>query len=264
MEITYDTGAKVILQGPVTYEVESPAGGFLSVGKLTARVENEAEGGRRKAEESNPQSPIPNPSSLSTVHYPLFTIKLRRHRDRPGYRIRCRGRSFWNDAVSAYFGQSKLEMRAGGKMGQEQSIVIGENESASAMMPVTGQGSSIAAIRRSVVDPERFVRQMPQGAMAGGDRLPMCVLTWFRLGEDDPAPSLRGGRRENQRPLGLRSSRSTRQADYSVNAAPVGSSLSVRFRAPRVLLVVPSAHRHQRQFHPRSLGLRGEDSRRVS
>lgn len=41
MEITYDTGAKVILQGPVTYEVESQNGGFLSVGKLTARVENE-------------------------------------------------------------------------------------------------------------------------------------------------------------------------------------------------------------------------------
>ena len=30
MEITYDTGAKVILQGPVTYEVESAAGGYLS------------------------------------------------------------------------------------------------------------------------------------------------------------------------------------------------------------------------------------------
>ena len=40
MEITYDTGAKVILQGPVTYEVESRDGGFLSLGKLTARVEN--------------------------------------------------------------------------------------------------------------------------------------------------------------------------------------------------------------------------------
>ena len=38
MEITYHTGAKVILQGPVTYEVESAAGGFLSVGKLTARL----------------------------------------------------------------------------------------------------------------------------------------------------------------------------------------------------------------------------------
>jgi hypothetical protein len=62
LEITYDTGTKVILQGPVTYEVESPDGGFLSLGKLTARVEKKAEGGRRKAEESNPQSLIPNPS----------------------------------------------------------------------------------------------------------------------------------------------------------------------------------------------------------
>ena len=39
MEITYDTGAKVILQGPCTYEVESTTGGYLSLGKLTARVD---------------------------------------------------------------------------------------------------------------------------------------------------------------------------------------------------------------------------------
>ena len=39
MEITYDTGAKVILQGPCTYEVTSSAAGHLSIGKLTARVE---------------------------------------------------------------------------------------------------------------------------------------------------------------------------------------------------------------------------------
>jgi len=36
MEITYDTGAKVILQGPATYQVTSRDGGFLSIGKLTA------------------------------------------------------------------------------------------------------------------------------------------------------------------------------------------------------------------------------------
>ena len=42
MEITYDTGAKVILQGPVKYEVESSNGGFLSVGKLTARLERKS------------------------------------------------------------------------------------------------------------------------------------------------------------------------------------------------------------------------------
>ena len=41
MEITYATGAKVILQGPVTYKVESRNGGFISVGKLTGTVEVE-------------------------------------------------------------------------------------------------------------------------------------------------------------------------------------------------------------------------------
>ena len=37
MEITYDTGAKVILQGPVTYSVETN-GGYLAVGKLTGKL----------------------------------------------------------------------------------------------------------------------------------------------------------------------------------------------------------------------------------
>ena len=44
MEITYDTGAKVILQGPVTYEVESN-GGYLAVGKLTGKLEKKEERG---------------------------------------------------------------------------------------------------------------------------------------------------------------------------------------------------------------------------
>jgi hypothetical protein len=38
MEIGYDTGAKVILQGPVAYVVESKNGGFMSVGKLTGKM----------------------------------------------------------------------------------------------------------------------------------------------------------------------------------------------------------------------------------
>jgi hypothetical protein len=38
MEISYESGAKVILQGPCDYKVESAHGGFLKVGKLVARV----------------------------------------------------------------------------------------------------------------------------------------------------------------------------------------------------------------------------------
>ena len=43
LEISYDSGAVVILQGPVRYEVESPAGGYLAIGKLTAKLEKRSE-----------------------------------------------------------------------------------------------------------------------------------------------------------------------------------------------------------------------------
>ena len=56
MEITYDTGAKVILQGPVTYEVEAN-GGYLAVGKLTGKLEKKT---------SDPQSLTPNPFRIRT------------------------------------------------------------------------------------------------------------------------------------------------------------------------------------------------------
>ncbi len=39
MEITYDSGAKVLLEGPVRYRIDSNNGGFLSNGKLTGKVE---------------------------------------------------------------------------------------------------------------------------------------------------------------------------------------------------------------------------------
>ena len=75
LEITYDTGAKVILQGPVTYEVNSAAGGYLAVGKLTARLEKKAEGGRRKAEEaSRSQSPFLLPPSTFVITTPTAIV----------------------------------------------------------------------------------------------------------------------------------------------------------------------------------------------
>ena len=53
----------MILQGPVAYEVDSRDGGYLSIGKLTAQLDN------AKSKAAN------RTSSLSTIHYPLFTIK---------------------------------------------------------------------------------------------------------------------------------------------------------------------------------------------
>ena len=76
MEITYDSGAKVILQGPCTYEVESAASGFLALGKLTARVETKGEGGRGKAEEAgNSKSEVRNPKSPFLLPPSPFIVK---------------------------------------------------------------------------------------------------------------------------------------------------------------------------------------------
>jgi hypothetical protein len=68
VEVTYDTGAKVLLQGPVTYQVDSPRGGFLSFGKLTARVEKK----EARNQESNSQSLIPN--ALFAVRTPTAVV----------------------------------------------------------------------------------------------------------------------------------------------------------------------------------------------
>ena len=73
MEITYDTGAKVILEGPATYEVESAAGGYLSVGKLTAKLEKQSEVGGQRSESSNQKSEIRNPKSFA-VRTPTATV----------------------------------------------------------------------------------------------------------------------------------------------------------------------------------------------
>ncbi len=57
VEITYDTGARVILQGPCTYEVDSARSGFLSLGKLTARVETPSAISGQLSAVPSPKSP---------------------------------------------------------------------------------------------------------------------------------------------------------------------------------------------------------------
>ena len=65
MEITYNTGAKVILQGPVTYEVEAN-GGYLAVGKLTGKLEKENDECRMMNDKLRTQ--------LSDIHHSSFII----------------------------------------------------------------------------------------------------------------------------------------------------------------------------------------------
>ncbi len=105
LEITYDSGAKVVLQGPATYEVETRDGGFLSRGKLTARLAKGSEGlgtgggkgaggqwpvaSERCAKSRNPEiskSPISNPQSL--IPNPLLPPALCLQSPAPVFTVR--------------------------------------------------------------------------------------------------------------------------------------------------------------------------------
>ena len=70
MQIWYDSRVEVILQGPAIYEADSPNGGFLSLGRLTARVEKGRKpiaGGQRLPEQlagRRPDFTIRTPSAV--------------------------------------------------------------------------------------------------------------------------------------------------------------------------------------------------------
>ena len=126
LEITYHTGAKVILQGPVTYKVESAAGGFLSIGKLTARLDN------AKPQAANHKSQIINQkSSLSAIHYPLFTIKT------PTATVTDLGTEFGVEVlpdhrqnVLVFQGQVKVALASDTNATQEKGVLLKQGQAA--------------------------------------------------------------------------------------------------------------------------------------
>jgi hypothetical protein len=73
LEITYNTGAKVILQGPVNYEVESN-GGFLSLGKLTGKLEKGNDEARMTNDEGLQNSSFVIPPSSFVIRTPTATV----------------------------------------------------------------------------------------------------------------------------------------------------------------------------------------------
>ena len=204
LEITYDTGAKVILQGPATYEVESNSGGFLSLGKLTARVENKGTGvrgqgsgskGERTANLPSPRSEgegepttslAPRPSSLtpehyplSTIHYPLFSVRTPTavvtdlgtefgvEVDRQGLTtIRTSSPARWNSCAANDNLPSPSGRGAGGAGG---AIRLTANQSARVENVPGGNGATVRVVR-GAAKPGDFVRVGQFRAAAQGAR----------------------------------------------------------------------------------------------
>ena len=217
MEITYDTGAKVILQGPCTYEIESASGGFLSLGKLTARVETRAEGGGRRAEgeagsgpymaggKSEIQRPksesLTLPSALRPPPSALFSVRT------PTAIVTDLGTEFAvevdrSGASRAHVFRGRIELRPTGGNGSHlrlsgpdgaaqkspspaedgnRPVQLKENESAT--VAVDREGT--VTVVRETGQADEFARQMPK-------RVPIKLFnTGLGLKEGEPDPHWR-------------------------------------------------------------------------
>ncbi len=185
MEITYHTGAKVILQGPVTYEVDSRDGGFLSIGKLTAKLEKRGEGrgesqekrsevrgqGSEKvasgqqlvasgrwsvASEENPKSQISNPQS----HVPVFAVQT------PTAVVTDLGTEFGvevdkNGTTTSYVFQGTVKFAAvkDGVEDESNAVVLNKDESIRAEKLQNTKKMSII-LSRVNVDQKSFARRL--------------------------------------------------------------------------------------------------------
>jgi hypothetical protein len=178
VEITYDTGARVILQGPVTYKVDSAVGGYLAVGKLTAKLENRGDG-RGESIATNPPSTIHHPtsssSSLSTLHSPLFTITT------PTAIITDLGTEFGAEVGAdgttrsyVFQGSVKLEVIGDSKAREPRRVILTANQSAT--VRPRSEDRATVVIQRHNVNPNTFVQTMHEQHWRSGNDYARLVL----------------------------------------------------------------------------------------
>jgi hypothetical protein len=153
LEITYDTGAKVILQGPVTYEVESPSGGYLAIGKLTARLDSHSEISNLKSQISNQIPEIANhkfavrtPTALLTDLGTEFGVEVSEN----------------GKTISHVFrGSVAVRMVPADGASADRELVLHENEAA-CIGKDAGNDNRSCTISRTNVEPSRFTRTLPE------------------------------------------------------------------------------------------------------
>jgi hypothetical protein len=171
MEITYNTGAKVILQGPCVYEVKSRTSGFLSQGRLTVLVKKKPDGDKNPA---NQQSTIINQQSTA----PLFVVRT------PTAKVTDLGTEFAVEVdragvSTAFVYDGKIELLAVGGAAESTKVVRLE-KGQSARVEVGAD--RVARVVRQKDRPSPFVRRMP-------NRMRITVFnTGVNLKEGDPDP----------------------------------------------------------------------------
>jgi hypothetical protein len=175
LKITYDTGARVILQGPCTYQVESRTSGYLSLGRLTARLEKKADDDR-EAPIGKQQTGVKNPSSPFPLSRSAFVVRT------PTAKITDLGTEFGvevdkSGVSKAHVYEGKVELQAVGG-GNSKAISLGANESARVDF---GKNGAVTVVRKKG-QKSTLVREMPKS-------VPIKLFnTGVGLKEGDPDP----------------------------------------------------------------------------
>jgi hypothetical protein len=146
MEISYNTGAHVILQGPCTYRVESRSGGYLEIGKVTVRIEKKPQGGAKKSEQLATGGTAAK-DELFAVHTP--TAVITDLGTEFGVEVDASG------ASEAHVFRGRVEVRSTG--GNVKPVSLAMNESAR----VGGKGQAPQVLVSAAQKPA-FVRKMPR------------------------------------------------------------------------------------------------------
>jgi hypothetical protein len=166
MEISYDSGAKVILEGPCTYQVETEASGYLTVGKLTAKIKKNSELGIRNGEKrasNGSESRIPNsgffavrtPTAIVTDLGTEFGVEV----EKSGV---TRSRVF-RGSVKLQAASANGDTRGPGR-------VLHANDSARVERVSTGQnGGDSRVVLETSAKPVDFVRKMPRQTIRAFD-----------------------------------------------------------------------------------------------
>ena len=156
MEITYDSGARVILQGPVAYEATSTNGGFLSAGKLTGKMENETAKG----------FVVRTPTAIVTDLGTEFGVEV--------------GSNGAMDA-QVFAGRVEIVTLAGKGGGKGQSQIIRTGQSAH----VGAESTLVTSERDFEARSSRFARTMPDAPNSGDSYgrlvLSMNPVVYYRM-----------------------------------------------------------------------------------
>ena len=154
LEITYDSGARVLLEGPCRYSPDE-FGGYLTLGKLTARVTAKARDVEKAAAANGPAG---KPARSSTTS-PLFTIRT------PNAKIVDLGTEFAvevdrSGTSHTHVFQGKIRVwPSDGVRGSGPPMLLQANQSTSV---VTGKDGATSLRGQSATT--SFVRSMPKRA----------------------------------------------------------------------------------------------------